>query len=341
MAKDLPVVAVVAAGGTISSVRQDGGASTATPMLGADALIEQVPQLATLAELRPITYNALPSPHLTLADVSELYRLATQAVTDGARGVVITIGTDTLEEVAFALDLLWHEAAPVVVTGAMRNASLPGADGPANVFASVCVAACSDAAGSGVVVVFNDEIHAASLAQKLHTTSVGTFASPTLGPVGLVSEGVVHFMWRRSGRRPIVDSNKVLEHELRKVALIHMAIGEDEGLLRAVADGGYDGLVLAGFGGGHVSKAIAEGRVLDELTSRIPVVLASRTRSGWLLERTYGGFPGSETDLLRRGLISAGMLDPFKARVLLTLLLTAGRGRAEIEETFSIVGARQ
>jgi L-asparaginase len=339
--ENLPVVAVVAAGGTISSVRQAGGGSTATPTLGADALIEQVPQLAAVAELRPVTYDALPSPHLTFADVFELYRLATQAVGDGAAGVVVTVGTDTLEEVAFALDLLWREAAPVVVTGAMRNASLPGPDGPANMFASVCVAASPEAAGSGVVVVFNDEIHAASLAQKRHTTSVGTFGSPTMGPVGLVSEGVVHFMWQRRGRRPVVDSDEVLERKVRKVAVLHMSLGEDEELLNAVASGGYDGLVIAGFGGAHVSKAIAEGKTLDELAARIPVVLTSRTRSGWILERTYGGFAGSETDLLQRGLISAGMLDPFKARVLLTLLLTAGRGRAEVEDAFSAVGARQ
>jgi L-asparaginase len=154
----------------------------------------------------------------------------------------------------------------------------------------------------------------------------------------VVSEGVAHFTWQQRGRRPALDSSVILARELRKVALLHMSIGEDEVLLKAVADGSYDGLVVAGFGGGHVSKAVAEGKILDDLTARMPVVLASRTRSGWLLERTYGGFAGSETDLLRRGLISAGMLDPFKARVLLTLLLTEGRGRTEIEQAFSIFG---
>ena len=188
-------------------------------------------------------------------------------------------------------------------------------------------------------VVFNDEIHAASLAQKRHTTSVGTFASPTIGPVGLVSEGVVHFMWRADGRRPVVASDEVLTHDVRKVAVLHMSIGEDEGLLKAVADGGYEGLVISR--GWSCEQGDRGRKTLDELAAQIPVVLTSRTRSGWLLERTYGGFAGSETDLLRRGLISAGMLEPFKARVLLTLLLTAGLGRAEIEEAFSIVGARQ
>lgn len=334
-------VTIVAAGGTISSVSRGVG-TAATPTLGADQLVEQVPQLRDLADLDTVTYQALPSPHLSFRDVFELHALAEVALGGGADGVVVTSGTDTLEEVAFALDVLWEHPNPLVVTGAMRNASLAGPDGPANLFAAACVAASVTARERGVLVVFNDEIHAAVLVQKRHTTSVATFGSPDLGPLGRVSEGRPHFVWSQKRSGITISRVQLRTADIPSVALLHMGLGEDERLLKAIADLRYAGLVVAGFGGGHVSKDIADGRVLDALAQRVPVILSSRTRSGWLLEGTYGGFAGSETDLLERGLISAGMLDPFKARVLLTLLLMDDRyrQRAAVANAFSAFGLR-
>ncbi|HLI51104.1 MAG TPA: asparaginase [Thermomicrobiaceae bacterium] len=331
-------VAMIACGGTISSINRSNS-RTATPTLSADELIDLVPQLSTVADLDPFTYKAAPSPHLNFEDIYRLRDLCIAAVGAGAEGVVVTMGTDTLEEVAFGLDILWGVEQPLVVTGAMRNPMLPGPDGPANLFAAACVAGNRAFAGQGVLVVFNDEVHAAPYVQKLHTTSVGTFSSPSTGRVGTVSEGRSHLVFRRTSRYTL-PIETLEESPIPRVALLHMALGEDETALEYIFKAGYAGLVIAGFGGGHVSRGIAEGRWLDNMADHIPVVLSSRTRAGWLLEGTYGGFAGSETDLLNRGLISAGELDPFKARILLTICLAAGHDRRRIIEAFSLVGHR-
>lgn len=328
---------IIACGGTISSARV-GDAIGASPTLTAQQLVADLPQLAAIADIEASTFSMLPSPHMTLDEVLRLLRfidgrLDAEPAVDG---VVVTHGTDTLEEVAFALDLLWRHDRPLVVTGAMRNSSVPGSDGPANLVAAALTAASPAAAGLGVLVVVNDEIHAARFARKSHTASVATFRSPTIGPIGYLAEGdprIVLAPRQRLPLRRVPDS--VLDSP---VALLKMAIGEDDRLLSHVVAAGYRGVVIEGFGGGHVTREIADSPALAELLAQVPVVLSSRAGAGEPLRRTYSGFAGSEIDLLGRGLISSGALDGPKSRVLLTLLLATGADEDEIRLAFGRQG---
>lgn len=310
-------VVICSLGGTIASVGPVGAG--AAPKLTAAEILARVHGLDRVAELVPIDHATVPSSEMGIGTVLEVHAAIEEAVrTHDADGVVVLQGTDTLEESAFILDLVHAADTPVVVTGAMRTADAPGADGPANVSAAVATAASPAARGLGVLVVANDEIHAARFVQKTHTSSTATFASPTAGPIGWTSEGRVRIPLRVP-RGPVVEVSRGVP--IPPVALLKLGIGQDDRLLSHVVDEGYAGLVIEAFGGGHVPSQLVP--LLESIARQIPVVLASRTVSGEVLRGTYG-FPGAERDLLARGLVPAGALDALKVRVLLSLLLAAG-----------------
>jgi L-asparaginase len=314
----LPRVIVFSLGGTIASTGDAGpAAGGVVPRLGAAELVGAVPQLRDAAELETVAFRQMPSGDLTAADLAELARAITGRFDGGADGVVVTQGTDTIEETSFALDLLVPGPRPVVVTGAMRNPTLAGPDGPANLLAAVQVAASPAAAGLGTVVVLNEEIHAARFVRKTHTSSPATFGSPTVGPVGWVVEGRP----RIALRPPVLNGGRAGAGAVPPVALLTASLGDDGRLVGELERLGYAGLVLEALGGGHVPGPVVPA--LADLAARLPVVLASRTGGGEVLRETYG-FPGSERDLLARGLIPAGFLDGPKARILLGLLLADG-----------------
>jgi L-asparaginase len=181
----------------------------------------------------------------------------------------------------------------------------------------------------------NDEIHAARFVRKSHTANPATFRSMATGPLGWLAERDVRIALRPSRRFHIAVADDAVA---LPVCLLKMALGDDGRLLQYLAPAGYAGLVLEGFGGGHVSADVAAPGRLESVIERMPVVLASRAGSGEVLRSTYGGFPGSETDLVTRGVIYAGSLDGAKARILLTLLLMRGADRDEIRRTFAEVG---
>src|SRR3954447_4854818 len=182
----LPEVTVLSLGGTISSTQAEGG-SRVTPTLTGEALVEDVPEIAEVAEVSATSFRQGPGSELTLKDLIELSVEIKGRIDEGARGVVVTRGTDSIEETSFVWELLVDRDAPVVVTGAMRHPDLPGADGPANLLASVHVAASETTRGIGTVVVLNEEIHAARFVQKTHTSNPATFRSPLAGPIGWIS----------------------------------------------------------------------------------------------------------------------------------------------------------
>jgi L-asparaginase len=325
-----PRIAVYSLGGTIAMVPGPDG--SVTPALTGPELIAAVPGLEDLAvDLQVHDFRRLPGASLSFKDLLELARTIEAAVEEGMSGIVISQGTDTIEETSFFLDLLFAGDAPVVVTGAMRNPSMAGADGPANLLAAIQCAASDRARGLGCLVVFANEIHAARWVRKGHTGSVAAFASPGHGPLGHVYEGRTHLAVSVR-RAPAVAPSSI--HSDVRVGLHTSLFGEDAELLKQIGDH-VDGLVVAAFGVGHVPAATVP--VLTDLATRMPVILASRTSAGPVHEATYG-FPGSETDLLGRGLISAGSLDPLKARLLLHVLLAAGNTRDGIVDQFAEYG---
>ena len=323
-------VAVIAMGGTIAMTPAAGGGIV--PRLTAEDLLAAVPGLAALdVEITAHTLRSLPSPSVGFADLVDLAAAVRAELAGGATGVVVTHGTDTIEETALFLDLTVPGDAPVVITGAMRAPTSAGADGPANLYAAVRVATADQARGLGTLVVMSDEVHGARFVRKTHTSSTAAFVSPQFGPLGLVVEGEPRF--RPTPRIPLTLPAGPGVARLR-VGLITVALGDDGELLRR----GYpacDGLVLAGLGAGHVPAGMVD--LVAEAAATMPVVLASRTGSGSVLRNTYA-YPGSESDLLRRGLVHAGFLDPAKARVLLQLLLAAETGRDGISAAFALYG---
>ncbi|MEZ5651999.1 MAG: asparaginase [Burkholderiaceae bacterium] len=326
-----PIVTLITCGGTIASAVQAG--KGALPTLDIGALAREIPGIDAVAELRTVEARRVPSPHMGFDDLLALARACRDALAAGSQGVVISQGTDTIEEIAYGLDLVLNTDAPVVVTGAMRNASMPGADGPANLLAAVRVAASPTARGLGSLVVFNDEIHAARFVRKSHTQSTATFVSPATGRLGWLAEDAVRILVRPvAGQRLSVPEVA----EIPAVALLRLGLGDDGRLLEHLGEAGYAGVVIEGFGGGHVTRAIAAPGRLERLIERMPVVLASRTGSGEVLRGTYG-FEGSERDLLARGVIPAGALDGLKARLLLALLLAGGADRGTVKRTFESV----
>ena len=303
-------IAVIALGGTIAMT--SSGAGGVAPTLSAEELTAAVPGLADVARIRTSTFRQLPGAHLGLEDATALAREVRRAAAT-SDGVVVTQGTDTIEEVAFVLDLLVGSPRPVVVTGAMRNPQVPGADGPANLLAAVQTAASPVARDLGCIVVLNDEIHAARLVVKRHTARPDAFGSPLAGPLGYVAEGRPRVLLRPVAAKADISGDVIP----RSVALVTVVLGDDGTAVRGAAEGN-EGIVVEAMGGGHVPIAVADA--IGAVTPTMPVIFASRTQSGEVLRSTYG-FPGSEADLLARGALSAGWLNARKTRVLLSLLL--------------------
>ena len=305
-----------------------GGASAIS--LSVDDLARSLPDLGPGIALETESFRSCPSGDLTTEDIISLAHAISASISTGIDGVVVTQGTNTLEETAFLLDHLVSSPAPVVVTGAMRSAGAPGADGPANLLAALRLAASPLAASLGTLVVFDDAIHAARFVRKSHTVSTGAFLSANAGPLGWVIEGRVRLPLVPRHRTRTVTLPEGMSR-LPAVGLVRLSLGDDGTMLRLAASAGFYGLVVEVFGAGHASRLTLGS--LKDLASVMPVVFTSRTGAGELY-RSSSQFIGSERDLLDAGLISGVCLDGLKARLLLSLLLAAGTDRQGVSERF-------
>lgn len=337
----LPRIQVLALGGTIATSPDASGAMQMG--LGADDLVAAVPALRDIADIRAETVSRVGSHSLPFA---QIHALAGKIMALDVDGVVVTQGTDTLEETGFLLDLLVDRDIPVIVTAAMRNPSLTSPDGPGNLLAAVRVACDpwvkAHAREVGVLAVMLDEVYAAAEVQKAHPSRLNAFAAPQTGPLAaLVEDRLVPMSLpiRTPVERARNRLRSVSGDSESPVALLWMGLDEPGYLLEAMIDHrdhlGYRGAVIGAMGGGHVPERVAP--LVGQLAQLVPTVVSPRAGGGPLLHQTYGG-PSSEIALREAGLIWGGRLNPLKARVLLQACLRAGLDRPTIAGLFDAWG---
>jgi L-asparaginase len=317
-------IAVVFTGGTIS-MGYDPVAGGNVPTLDGAAILSRTSGLDAIADVVPIDRGLTPASHFTFADLLTLGRVIQDALDDRAiDGVVVVQGTDTIEETAFAWDLMLDSSKPVVVTGAMRASHEGGYEGPDNLRRAVAVAASPPLGDAGVVVSLAGTIEAADDATKMHTTALDTFRSPNRGSLGRVGEGGDVVLERQRGPRrrlrPVPDDGA-------RVELVQAGIGSDGTMIDAAVGSGAQAVVVAATGAGNTSAgmlAAAERAMAGGVT----VALASRCPSGAV--STAYAFPGGGATWVRAGAIPVGTLCAIKARVALALGLGAGLGRDDL-----------
>jgi L-asparaginase len=324
-----PRVAVVACGGTIASEPGDDGAA---PEKTGEDLVAAVPAVSDHARVTTTEVCSQPGFDVRWRDVLATAAAARDAVGEGADGVVVTHGTDTLADTAFALDLLTDLGAPVVVTGAQRRLDEPSSDVPANL--ALAVRAAADARFSrGVHVAFDDELHAARDVVKGHSNALSTMTSPGTGPVATFTRDasrLVRTPERCAAVDPLADAIESAS-DVPEVPVIHSGTGVGAGAIERALDAGVGGIVVEGTGLGNVTAAL--GDALGEAVASVPVVVAGRPPAG-PTEPVYGT-PGGAVTLADHGVTFAGDLPAAKARVALALGLAAGLDGERIEALFA------
>lgn len=319
-------VVVIFTGGTIS-MKIDPEIHAAIPALNSDEIIAMVANIENVAEIESINFANIPSPHITIGHMMSIADLVKENVLrEDITGIVITHGTDTLEETAYLLDLLIHSEKPIVVVGAMRNSSELGYDGSSNLSAAICTAISPKARNKGVLVVMNNEVNAASEVTKTNTLSLDTFKSPEFGPLGIVDNDEVIF-YRDINKNPAIETNSIEE----KVALLKTATGVGLDVLDFYIDSGYKGIVIEALGRGNIPPQLVPG-IKRAIENNIPVVMVSRCYTGRVLY-TYG-YEGGGKHLKDLGVIFGGNLPGQKARIKLMLSLAYTKDIEKIRSIF-------
>lgn len=305
-------IVIITTGGTIA-MSEDLKTRTVKP-LDQDTIDQLIPYLEDYAEIEMDHFLNLPSPHITPEHMFNLtLHINNYLESEEINGVVITHGTDTLEETAYFIDLLSTSEKPIVITGAMRSSNELGADGPLNLVNAVRVASSDASRGKGVLVVFNDEIHAARYVTKTHTSNVATFQSPENGPIGTVTKKGIRF-----SHAPLTKDNYKLQPPIEKVGLIKAAAGMDDLLINTYIDNGFKGIVIEGLGQGNLPKEMLPG-IKRAISIKIPIVLVSRCFNG-IVDAIYG-YEGGGKQLKDLGVIFSNGLNGQKARIKLMITL--------------------
>jgi L-asparaginase len=319
-------VAVIFNGGTIS-MKVDSRIQAAVPTLTGEEIMSMVTGIERHAEIECITFSNLPGPHVTPEKMMELSKYVQKVLLrEDIDGIVVTHGTDTLEETAYLLDLTIKSEKPVIVTGSMRNSSELGYDGPANLSASICTAISENARGRGVMVCLNDELNCASEVTKSHSMKLNTFQSPEFGPIGIIDNNEVIF-YRNILNKTYIDSN-IIE---TKVELLKCAAGMDSRIFDFFIENNVKGIVIEALGRGNVPPQMMDG-IIKAISKGIIVVIVSRCYGGRVLD-TYG-YEGGGKDLRNLGVIFGGELPGQKARIKLMLSLGKTKNIYEIKKIF-------
>lgn len=308
----LPTVVILATGGTIAGVGEAGKTAGYTPgSLTAEELLADVPGLAKVAAVEALQVCNVNSDDITARIWLELaHTINAMAQRSDVSGFVITHGTDTLEETAYFLNLTVKTDKPVVITGSMRPSTAISADGPMNLYQSVCVAASAKAGGKGVLAVFSDRIYSARSVTKTSTYHVTAFGAGEAGAIGVVRDGEVYFYETPAKKHTTRSEFDVAGlADLPPVGILYFYVDADVEILRCAARHSR-GLVIAGAGAGEFSRTFAEAIGALE----IPVVISSRVDNGVI----------TRDNLLCPNTVAADNLSPQKAAVLLRLALTAG-----------------
>ena len=328
----LPRIAVVATGGTIAGAgTAPGDAASAayrSAVVSADELLAAVPGLQRLAALQAEQLFQIDSADFTDDKLLALARhVAALCARDDVDGVVVTHGTDTMEESAYFLHLVVKSAKPIVLTGAMRPGTAPAADGPANLLHAVAVAAHASSAGRGVLVVMNEEIHSARDVAKVHSQRLDAFASPH-GALGAVVQGAPR--WYRAVTRPHTTASAFDITAIDALPLVGVVMGHGHmrrELFDAWVAAGARAIVHAGFGGGTVPEYLKP--VFAELCARgVPVVRCSRVGAGPVIRN-------ANFDDDACGSIAADDQNLPRARLLAALALTRSQGVGEMQRVFN------
>lgn len=326
-----PVICIVGTGGTIAS-RFDPAIGGHVSAASARDLVEAVPELAEIAEIRVVEHSNINSALMDTSTAFGLRDTLRKALADDAVvGAVVTHGTATLEETAYLMDLTLGSDKPVVVTGAQRNADEKDPDGPRNLLYAAMIAADPAARGRGVLAALAGQIYAARDVTKVNPEVVTCFGARDGGPVGAVSKygGVSFFAMPQ--RRIHLE----VDHVKPEVHLVRMVQGGSDLLLRACVQARVDGIVVEGSGGGNVNRPHYDG-ICAALDAGIPVIAGVRLVSG--APHAGKGYPGSFQSMVNKGAIPSGFLSGLKARILLMVALAQTQDREAMREIFRQAG---
>jgi L-asparaginase len=326
-----PHIVILATGGTIA------GAQASSSQVGyksgsfsVDDLIKAVPHMDDLADLSGEQVANIGSQTMNHEVWLKLAKRVNEVLSDtNADGVVITHGTDTMEETAYFLSLVVKSDKPVVLVGSMRPATAISADGPANLYNAVALAANPEARGRGPMVVLNDEIHYAREVEKMNTTALNTFQSPNRGRAGVMNVGTVHFFSRnvtRFGMNSEFSVDAMTTNDLPLVEIVYSYANLGPEVINSMVKQGVKGIVLAGVGDGNSTDA-AIAALADAAKQGVAVVRSSRTGSGLVVRNV-------EVDDDKNGFIAGMELNPQKARILLMLGLTKTSDPKKLQEYF-------
>ena len=303
-------------GGTISMKEGENGKVSPSAR---NPLLDALERLNHPAELHQESVFNVPSPHITLDHWVVLKDRIEKAVNEEHfDSIVITHGTDTLEETAYFLDLALNINVPIAITGALRSSNELGSDGLINLQSAILVALSEDSKGKGVLVVMNDEVHHAKFVTKTHTTNVATFQTPTFGPCGLITKNNVIYFQKLTA----YESFPVQKITKNNIQLVKAYAGMDSFLLEQLAHHGCDGVVIEALGAGNLPPTSLKG-VHALLEANIPVVLVSRAFHG-VTQDVYD-YLGGGKELKQQGVIFTTGLSGQKARIKLLVLLNQQR----------------